>query len=71
MATHKNKDQAANEILSRQELAARYGVPVQTISAWKQRGYGPRSFRVGKYTRYRLADVLEWEESQLGTDAAS
>lgn len=55
----------AEQIMSRQEVADRYGVPVQTISAWKQKGYGPRSFRVGKYTRYRLSDVLDWEESQL------
>ena len=53
------------QILSRQDVADRYGVPVQTISAWRHKGYGPRSFRVGRYTRYRLADCLEWEEQQL------
>lgn len=64
--------QAATEkILSRQEVAERYGVPVQTISAWKQKGYGPRSFRVGKYTRFRLSDCLAWEESQLDPDTAA
>lgn len=59
------------KILSRQEVADRYGVPVQTISAWKQKGYGPRSFRVGKYTRFRLSDCLAWEESQLDPDTAA
>ncbi|MGN6035061.1 helix-turn-helix transcriptional regulator [Brevibacterium casei] len=53
------------KIFSRQDLAERYGVPVQTISIWKQKGYGPRSFRAGKYTRYRLSDILAWEESQV------
>ncbi|MGW9004976.1 helix-turn-helix transcriptional regulator [Brevibacterium casei] len=62
--------QAATEkIFSRQDLAERYGVPVQTISIWKQKGYGPRSFRAGKYTRYRLSDILAWEESQVEAGA--
>lgn len=65
------KTSTAERILSRQEVADRYGVPVQTVSAWKQRGYGPRSFRVGKYTRYRLADVIEWEEAQLDPKPAA
>ncbi|WP_313450703.1 helix-turn-helix transcriptional regulator [Brevibacterium casei] len=60
---------AAEKIFSRQELAERYGVPVQTISIWKQKGYGPRSFRAGKYTRYRLSDILAWEESQVEAGA--
>lgn len=60
---------ATEKIFSRQDLAERYGVPVQTISIWKQKGYGPRSFRAGKYTRYRLSDILAWEESQVEAGA--
>lgn len=70
MATiNKIADDGGEQILSRQDIADRYGVPLQTTSAWIQRGYGPRSFRVGKYTRYRLSDVLEWEAQQVEANA--
>lgn len=51
--------------LSTQELADRVGVPLSTIYNWRACHKGPRAMRVGKYVRYRLEDVLAWEESQL------
>lgn len=52
--------------LSMQELADREGVALQTVRAWRVRGEGPRGMRVGgKFVRYRLQDILEWEEKQL------
>lgn len=57
--------------LTLKQLAERFGVPLQTVYLWNTKGVGPRRMRVGKHVRYRLADVLEWEESQLETDAAS
>lgn len=51
--------------LTPQDLALRVGVPVQTVYGWRVYGKGPRGMRVGKYVRYRLEDVLAWEESQL------
>lgn len=57
--------------LTPKQLAERFGVPLQTVYLWNTKGVGPRRMRVGKHVRYRLADVLEWEESQLETDAAS
>lgn len=36
------------------------GVPKQTIYAWRQKGYGPQGFRVGKYLRWRPETVGEW-----------
>lgn len=70
MATRStNADGGTEQILSRQDVADRYGVPLQTTSVWIQKGYGPRSFRVGKYTRYRLSDVLAWESEQVEASA--
>lgn len=57
--------------LTPQDLAVRVGVPVQTVYGWRVYGKGPRGMRVGKYVRYRLADVLAWEESQLEPRKAS
>ncbi|MFJ5861511.1 helix-turn-helix domain-containing protein [Pseudarthrobacter sp. NPDC092439] len=52
--------------LTTQELATRLGVPLSTVYFWRSRpGQGPRAMRVGKFLRYRLEDVLAWEEAQL------
>jgi predicted DNA-binding transcriptional regulator AlpA len=51
--------------LSVQDLAHREDVPVQTIYTWNRDGTGPRYFRAGRHARYRLVDVLAWEESRL------
>lgn len=57
--------------LSPQDLADRVGVPLQTIYGWRVYQKGPRAMRIGKYVRYRLEDVLAWEESQLDKVKAS
>lgn len=57
--------------LTRQELAQRLGVPAQTLAGWKVKGYGPRSFRVGRYVRYRIEDVEEWEQEQVDAEATA
>jgi hypothetical protein len=50
------------------ELAERYGVPLGTVHQWNSKGTGPRYLRAGKYARYRMRDVLAWEESRLVND---
>jgi excisionase family DNA binding protein len=59
--------------LSPEQLAERLGVPVRTVYAWRQRvpRKGPRGIRVGRYVRYRLADVQAWEEALLDPDTAA
>ncbi|WP_160010317.1 helix-turn-helix transcriptional regulator [Nocardioides sp. AX2bis] len=41
-------------------VATYLNVPKQTIYAWRQKGYGPRGFRVGKHLRWRAATVVAW-----------
>ena len=50
--------------LSIEALAEREGVPVQTVYRWNSRGGGPRYLKIGKHVRYRLADVVEWENTR-------
>lgn len=46
------------------EAAAFLGVPVATLYRWRHHGYGPRSYRVGKYVRYVPAQVRQWLDDQ-------
>ncbi|MEX1133936.1 MAG: helix-turn-helix domain-containing protein [Acidimicrobiia bacterium] len=54
-----------DRLLTVEELAEYFGVPVATVYAWRYRREGPPGFRVGKYVRYRMRDVQEWTQRQL------
>jgi predicted DNA-binding transcriptional regulator AlpA len=45
------------------DLARREGVPANTVYAWNAKRTGPRYIRVGRHVRYRLADVIAWENA--------
>jgi excisionase family DNA binding protein len=47
-------------LISPADLAEFLGVPVRTVYGWQTRGIGPRSFRVGRHTRYRHEDIEAW-----------
>jgi excisionase family DNA binding protein len=51
--------------LTRKELASRLGVPEKTPAQWATKGTGPRYARFGRHVRYRLSDVIAWEQKQL------
>jgi hypothetical protein len=51
--------------LTRQQLAERLQLPPKTLDEWAARGIGPRYARIGKYARYRLSDVIAWENEQF------
>lgn len=51
--------------LTRPEVAKRLRVAPATMAEWAMKGIGPRYARFGKYARYRLSDVIAWEEAQL------
>ena len=58
-------DDDADRWIIRQELAARYGVPVKTPAEWASKGTGPRYAKFGRHVRYRLGDVIAWEQRRL------
>lgn len=55
---------AAEKHLTPDELAERCGVPKKTIYEWNSKGTGPRYMRMGNHARYRLADVVSWENDR-------
>jgi len=52
-----------NKLWSVEDVAEFLGVPVKTLYRWRQTGYGPKGRRVGRYVRYKPADVVAWVDS--------
>lgn len=52
-----------DRLLTMNELAEVTGVSTNTVRDWNLKGTGPRRLRVGKYVRYRAADVKTWLDS--------
>lgn len=48
------------ELYGVEDVSRILGVPVRTLYAWRTERRGPRSFRVGRYVRYRRSDVADW-----------
>jgi Helix-turn-helix domain len=57
--------------LTRQEVADREKLPVATLNQWASQGKGPKYARFGRHARYRLSDVIAWENAQFGGDDAA
>lgn len=66
-----NTTQEQQVWLTRPEVAARLRVPVTTVAQWASQGRGPRFAKIGRFTRYALADVLEWEAAQYVNRASA
>ena len=56
--------------LSRKDLAKRLGVPDKTPAEWATKGTGPKYARFGRHVRYRLSDVIAWENERLAEVAS-
>ncbi|MFD2757071.1 helix-turn-helix transcriptional regulator [Gulosibacter faecalis] len=49
--------------MSPKTLAELLDVAVTTLQEWRDQGYGPRWFKLGRLVRYRLDEVWSWVES--------
>ena len=47
------------------ELARRWGVSPRTLERWRNKGYGPRFYKIGARCIYPLDEVECFEKSQL------
>lgn len=57
---------------SLQETADYLGVPEGTVRQWLHRGEAPKSYKVGRYRRFRRVEVDAWldKRAQNGSGAA-
>ena len=51
--------------LNQKELARRWGISHRTLERWRYSGQGPTFLKLGGRGLYRLADVEDFERSQL------
>lgn len=49
------------------EVATYLGIPERTLEQWRWKHKGPRWSKVGRYVRYRWADVEKWLDTQANT----
>jgi predicted site-specific integrase-resolvase len=56
-------------LLEPTKVARLLGVEVETLGAWRRRGYGPRWYRIGKKIRYAEPDLRAWMNAQAGSCA--
>lgn len=49
-----------SKLLKSCEVADLLQVPARTLDEWAYRKTGPAYLRVGRYRRYRAADVARW-----------
>ena len=55
--------------MTRDEVADRLRIPKQTLAGWAVDRRGPRFAKFGRHVRYRLEDVIAWEDQQFGETA--
>ena len=56
--------------LTRPEVGERIKVPEKTLAQWASQGKGPKYHRLGRHARYRLSDLIAWENAQFTGGAA-
>lgn len=55
-----------HELLTITEAADLLRTPVATLRYWRNIGYGPGSFRVGRGVRYWRHEILDWLHQRSG-----
>ncbi|MGA2146483.1 MAG: helix-turn-helix domain-containing protein [Bryobacteraceae bacterium] len=51
-------------LLDSNRVARLLGIEVETLGAWRRKGYGPRWYRIGKNVRYTETDLRVWMNAQ-------
>ena len=51
--------------LNPHQLAQRWGLTYGTLERWRWRGTGPRFMKIGWRIKYRIEDVIAYEEGHM------
>ena len=54
----------AEELLTQKQLARRWALSERTLERWRCTGEGPTYIKLGGLVRYRLADILAYEQKK-------
>ncbi|MFF8174191.1 helix-turn-helix domain-containing protein [Streptomyces chartreusis] len=54
--------------LTPEDVAAMFGVPIETVYQWRRKRTGPPGFRIGKHVRYDPADVRAYVTQRKSAD---
>jgi excisionase family DNA binding protein len=57
----------ASRMWTHEETAAFLGIKEQTLYFLNHKGRGPKYYKIGRYCRYRSADVEQWLETRCTT----
>jgi excisionase family DNA binding protein len=57
-------------MLSAQEVAGLFQVPLKTIYQWRYLGDGPPSVKIGRHLRFDPDDVARWVQERKALSAA-
>lgn len=58
-----------HDLLTPEEVSTYLRVPVGTLYSWRGRNVGPRSVKVGRFIRYRRADLEQFvSTNRVGAD---
>ncbi|MEU8511602.1 helix-turn-helix domain-containing protein [Kitasatospora sp. NPDC048722] len=50
--------------LTPEDIAALFGIPLETVYQWRRKRTGPPGFRVGRHLRYHPDAVAQWVTGQ-------
>ena len=56
--------------LTPDDIAAMFGVPLETVYGWRKKRTGPPGFRIGKHLRYDPTAVRTWVNDRMAENAA-
>lgn len=56
---------AGRKRLTSHELASIWGISPSTLVNWRATGRGPRFVKIGRAVRYRMSDIIAFENKYL------
>lgn len=62
------KPDDTDRLLSRSDVAIRFGISKRYLEIAAMRGEGPRIVRIGRLVRYRVKDIKAWIEANTSPE---